>query len=112
MFTLNFCRLLLFFLHGAGQIIRYLPADCFYRFNKLLLFFFLPSHYVVYVYTYNTKSINRSSRNIPFFQNFTKEQDIKKEPKTEVHEPQSIASRKAFLRSWASPNRRYAPLLR
>ena len=70
------------FLHGAGQIILYRTPNCFYCSNKLLLFFFLPSRYAVYVNTYNTKSINRSSRNIPFIQNFTKEQDIKKEPKT------------------------------
>ena len=82
-----------FFLSDRPKVL-YLPADCFDWFYPTAASFFCLA-LRVYVYTYNTKSINRSSRNIPFFQNFTKEQDIKKEPKTEVHEPQSTASRKA-----------------
>ena len=82
-----------FFLSDRPKVL-YLPADCFDWFYPTAASFFCLA-LRVYVYTYNTKSINRSSRNIPFIQNFTKEQDIKKEPKTEVHEPQSAASRKA-----------------
>ena len=85
MFTLNFCRLLLFFLHGAGQIILYRTPDCFYCSNKLLLFF-LPSPYGVYViHIIQRASIVR----LGIFHLFKILQ------RSRTHEPQSIASRKA-----------------
>ncbi len=57
-------------------------SQLFLPFQQAPAFLFLPSPFGVYVNTYNTKSINRSSRKIPFIQNSSKEQDIKKEPKT------------------------------